>query len=155
MPLGSGREDTSLHPRTVSHRPDRPLFSHLLQQQSFAFNRSSFPFYYYSYFLAVAGLPCCVWAVSSRNERELLCSCGARVSWGGGLSCRRAQAVGAWASVVVTGGFSLSAACGDLPRLVIAPVSPTLQGEFRTTGPPGKPQYSFLSVTFSSTGFHA
>lgn len=122
LPLGSGREDTSLHPQTASPRPDRPLFSHLLQQQSFAFNGSSFLYIITRIFW--------LWTVSSRSEREPVSNCAARAARGGGFSCLGAQAVGAWASAAVMRGFSFSEAHGDLPRSGIAPVCPALQGEF-------------------------
>ena len=71
--------------------------------------------------------------------------CSVRASHCGGLSCCGAQALGAWASVVVAHRLS---GCGtwaqllhgmwDLPRPGIEPVSPALAGGFLTTAPPGK-----------------
>ena len=76
----------------------------------------------------------------------------------GGFSCRGAQALGTWASVVVAHGFSSCgswalehrlSSCGaravllrgmwDLPGPGLEPVSPALAGGFLTTVPPGKP----------------
>ena len=56
--------------------------------------------FYLFLFLAVLGLRCCVRAFSS---------CGEQASHCGGLSCCRAWALGAWASVVVACGLS---SCG-------------------------------------------
>ena len=75
----------------------------------------------------------------------------------GGFSCCGAQALGAWASVVVACGLSSCgsralehklSSCGarakllhgmwDLPRPEIEPVSPALASGFLTTVPPGK-----------------
>ena len=86
------------------------------------------------------GLRCCVWASH--------CS---------GFSCCGAQALGAWASVVVARGLSSCgswalkhslSSCGaqaqwlcgmwDLPRPGFEPVSPALAGGLLTTVPPGK-----------------
>ena len=48
-------------------------------------------------------------------------------------------------SLVVVCRFSCSMACGSLvPQPGIEPISPTLQGEFLTTGPPGKFFYTLL-----------
>ena len=50
-------------------------------------------------------------------------------------------------SVIVAHGPSCSAACGDLPRPGLEPVSPALAGRFSTTAPPGKPLvYFFIHV---------
>ena len=46
------------------------------------------------FFFPVLGPRCCALAFSSRGERGLLSSCGARASHCGGFSCRRAQALG-------------------------------------------------------------
>lgn len=82
------RQRGQLPPPTDSvPRPDRPLFSHLLQQQSFAFNGSSF--------LHIITRIFWLWTVSSRSEREPLSSCAVRAARGGGLlfprgtGCRR------------------------------------------------------------------
>ena len=83
--------------------------------------------------------------------------CGAQASHCGGLSCCRAQALGARASVVVTcrlsscGSQALEhrlSSCGaraqslrgmwDLPGPGPEPVSPALAGGLLTTAPPGK-----------------
>ena len=88
--------------------------------------------------MAVLGLCHCTRAFSSWREQGSLSSCGAWASHISGFSCCGAQAVG-------HSGFS---SCGtwaqllhdtwDPPRPGIEPVSPTLQGRFLTTGPPGK-----------------
>ena len=70
---------------------------------------SKFPFlffylfflFYYFIFLAVLGLHCCAWA---------FCSCVEQASHCSGFSCCRAQALGAWASLVVACGLS---SCGS------------------------------------------
>ena len=61
------------------------------------------------------------------------------------FSYHRAQALGAWASVVVARGLSscgpwAELLCGkwDLPGPEIEPVSPALVGRFPSTSPPGK-----------------
>ena len=43
-----------------------------------------------------------------------------------------------WLQLVVAHGLCCSAACGNLPRRGIEPVSPALAGRLFTTGPPGK-----------------
>ena len=105
------------------------------------------------------------WVVGCLQLRQVgaILRCGARTSHCGGFSCFRAQALGAWASVVVACGFSSCgsrdlecrlSSCGardqllhgmwDLPRPEIEPVSPTLAGGFLTAAPPGKSQEWFL-----------
>ena len=50
-------------------------------------------------------------------------------------------ALGSWVSVVVAHGLSCPKACGILtPRPGIEPEFPAFEGEFLTTGPPGKSQ---------------
>ena len=85
--------------------------------------------------------------------------CRVRASHCGGFSCCRAQALGAWASVVVARGLSSCgsralecrlSSCGaraqllhgtwDLPGPGLKPVSPALAGGFLTTAPQGKPK---------------
>ena len=99
------------------------------------------------YLLAVLGLCRCTQAFSSWREQGSLSSCvwASHIS---GFSCCGAQAVG-------HSGFS---SCGtraqllhdicDPPRPGIEPVSPTLQGRFLTTGPPGKHLTYLLLRTF-------
>ena len=59
----------------------------------------------------------------------------------GSLVARAPEHVG---SVVVVHGLSCLAACEILvPQPGIEPVSPTLEGVFLTTGPPGKSHYKF------------
>ena len=116
-------------------------------------------------FLAALGLHCCLRAFSSCGERGLLFVAvhGLLIAVVSlvtehGLQARRLQQL--WhvgsvvvarglqsaGSVVVTHGLSCSAACGNLPRPGIKPVSPALAGGFLTTAPPGKPCGSFLIV---------
>ena len=52
--------------------------------------------------------------LQSQQAGAALC-CGAWASYCGGFSCCGAQALGAWASVVVAHGLSCSAACGIFP----------------------------------------
>ena len=73
---------------------------------------------------------------------------GARASHCRGLSCCGAQAPDAPA-LIVAHGPSCSAACGNLPRPGLEPVSPALAGRFSTTAPPGKPHASFSYFPFS------
>ena len=102
--------------------------------------------------------------------------CGAWASHYGGFSCCRAQALGAWASVVVARGLSSCgsralerrlSSCGaraqllrgmwDLPRPGLEPVSAALAGGFLSTAPPGQSRdiflIKFLYVLPSSTFF--
>ena len=91
--------------------------------------------------------------------------CGVRASHCGGFSCCRAQALGAWASVVVAHGLSSCGSwalehrlrscgarayllCGmwDPPRPGLEPVSPVLAGRFLTTEPPEKPRVVVLEL---------
>ena len=76
----------------------------------------------------------------------LLSSCGA---WapecaGSVVAARGLSSCGSWAlecegSVVVAHRLSCPTVCGILvPRPVIEPTSPALEGGFLTTGPPGK-----------------
>ena len=91
-------------------------------------------------FVSARGLlsRCGAWApehVGSVDVTYGLCSCGA---WA--LEC-----VG---SVVVACGFSCPTACGILvPQPGIEPKSPALEGEFLTTGPPGKSCHKLLRET--------
>ena len=68
------------------------------------------------YFLFSLFYVCCTWAcLFAPHVRELglLSSCGARLLiCGGGFSCCKAWALGAWASVVVVHRLSCSKACG-------------------------------------------
>ena len=77
--------------------PHRLLFSLLF------FNSSIFNLFL---FLALLGLHCCMWAFSSFHKSGLLSSCDAWASHWGGFSCCRAQALGAWASVIAARGLS-------------------------------------------------
>ena len=61
--------------------------------------------------MAVLGLRCCTWAFSSCGERGVALRCAAQASHCGGFSCCGAQALGAWASVVVACGLI---SCGSL-----------------------------------------
>ena len=103
-----------------------------------------------------------------RRAGTTLC-CGARASHCGGFSCCGAQALGAWASVVVACGLSSCGSralehrlgsCGagawllrgmwDLPGLGLEPMSPALADGFSTTAPPGKPEaFIFLDYVIA------
>ena len=91
-----------------------------------------------------------MWAFSSRRDgvQASHCdsfSCGARAlghvgfsscsTWAQALIVYRLQSAG---SVAVVHGLSWPMAMWDLPRPRIELVSPSLQGGFLTTGPPGK-----------------
>ena len=76
------------------------------------------------FFLAVRGLCCCMWALSSCREWGLLSSCSEQASHCCGFSCG-AQA-------------QLSRGLWGLPRGEVEPVSPALTGRLSTTRPPGK-----------------
>ena len=105
-------------------------------------------------FLAVLGLCCSGWAFSSCSVQAARC---------GGLSCCGAQSLGhmsfsscdVWAQQLWLEAFRGQVmSCGswaqlprglwDLPRPGMEPVSLALQGEFSTTGPPGKPIWCSL-----------
>ena len=60
--------------------------------------------------MAALGLRCCMRAFSSWQRAGATLCCGARASQCSGFSCCGAQALGAWASVVVARGFS---SCGS------------------------------------------
>ena len=70
---------------------------------------------------------------------------GARASHCCGLSLQSTGSRRA-GSVIVAHGPSCSAACGNLPRPGLEPVSPALAGRFSTTAPPGKPPAPFLEA---------
>ena len=83
-------------------------------------------------FVSVRGLSLGAASVGHSSSR---CA-GLSLSWPlllRGTSSRRAG------SVVVAHGPSCSAACGNLPRPGLEPVSPALGGRLSTTAPPGKP----------------
>ena len=65
--------------------------------------------------LAALGLCCCARAFSSCSEQGLLSVCHAQTSHCSGFSRWGAQALGAWASVVVVQGLSCSVACRIFP----------------------------------------
>ena len=91
------------------------------------------------------GLCCCAWAFSSCSERGLLfvAVCGLLITVAS--LCRRARALGMWASVAVALGLS---SCGSRAQLLrgtwdhpgpgLEPMSSALAGRFLTTVPPGK-----------------
>ena len=58
-------------------------------------------FFFFNLFLAALGLCCCTQAFSLVAAKGATLRCSVRASHCGGLSCCRAQALGAWASVVV------------------------------------------------------
>ena len=93
--------------------------------------------------------------------------CGVRASHCSGFSCCGAQALGAWASLVVARGLSNCgsqvlecrlSSCGaqaqlhhgmwDLPGPGLEPVSPALAGGFLTTVPPGELPFFFFQFVF-------
>ena len=75
-------------------------------------------------YLAASGLRCIIWVLSLWCTDSLVA----------------AHVLQSWGSVVAAHGFSCSVTCGILvPRPVIEPTSPALQGRFLTTGPP--PEY--------------
>ena len=94
-----------------------------------------------------------LWCVGfSLGVARRLSSCGVRVpervgSRARGLCSCGTQALQLWlaCSVVVAHGLSCPAACGILvSRQGIEPASPTLEGGFLTTGPPGKSPCCFI-----------
>ena len=96
-------------------------------------------------FLAVLDLHFCARAFSSCGKRGPLFIAvrgplTITASLVGSTGSRRAG------SVVVAHGPSCSAACGDLPRPGLEPVSPALAGRFSTTAPPGKPWTDFFKM---------
>ena len=118
-----------------------------------------YKFIYFIYLLLAAlGPRCCARAFLQLRQAGATLRCGARASHCSGLSCRRARALGRWASVVLVRGLSSCgsqalehrlSSCGawaqllhgmwNLPRPGLEHVSPALAGEFLTTAPPGKP----------------
>ena len=66
-------------------------------------------------FLAALGFHCCAQAFSSCSKQGLLSSCSAQDSHCSGFSHCRAQALGAWASVVEAHELSCPMACGIFP----------------------------------------
>ena len=119
-------------------------------------------------FKATLGLRCCVQSFSSCSEQRLLfVMVHGLLIVVASLWCR-AQALGAWASVVVAHGLSSCgsralehrlSSCGtsaqllrsmwDLPGTGLKPVSPTLAGRFLTTVPPGKSCGKIFNCCFS------
>ena len=83
--------------------------------------------------------------------RFSLCSCGTQVpEHMGSVVCgMRALLLRCVSSVVVARGFSCPATCGILvPRPMIEPTSPALEGRFFTTGPPGSPLDVLTTINF-------
>ena len=76
-------------------------------------------------------------------RQGLLTSCSAWTHCGGFSYCR-AQAQGEWAQWLWHKGAQLFLSMWDLPVPGIELVSPVLQSEFLTTGPPGKPHKYLL-----------
>ena len=75
--------------------------------------------------------------------------CAAQASHCSGFSCRRAQSLGMWASVVAAHGLETAGSVSwymglvapgmwNLPGPEIKPMSPLLAGRFLSTAPPGK-----------------
>ena len=88
--------------------------------------------------------------------------CSPRASPCGGLPCRSAPALGAWALAIAACGVERRfGSCGswaslllglwDLPRPGIQPVSPALVGELLFTLPPGKSATFFICKISYST----
>ena len=95
--------------------------------------------------MAALGLRCCAWAFfscGSGGHSSLWCS----ASLGGGFSCCRPWALGAWASLVVARGLKLLHGMWDLPGAGLEPMSPALAGGFSTTAPPAKPQDGYFET---------
>ena len=110
--------------------------------------------------LAMLGFDCFILGLSS-SERGLLSGLGDQASHCNGVFCCRAQALGhlgfcsrsSWALEhgLRSRGTWVELPWGmwDLPGAGIWPVSPTLAGEFLTTGPPGKPpKYLYSSISY-------
>ena len=119
---------------------DIPFLKNLLVGSDWTWGK--FQVYLFAY-LAVSGLccstrdlPCIVWDLLWWCTDAGLCNCG---SWAHN-----------W--VVEAVGLRCSVACGILiPLPGVEPMFPALQGEFLTTGPPGKSQYSeFLTWDFKT-----
>ena len=124
-------------------------------------------------FLAALGLRCCARAFSSCGKLGLLfvVVCGLLIGVASlvaehGLQARglqqlwhvasavvahRLQSAG---SAVVVHGLSCSAACGNLPRPGLEPVSLALAGRFLTTVPPGKSQRQQLTPNCKKKSFY-
>ena len=68
--------------------------------------------------------------------------CCVKTSHCGGFPCCRAQAVGAWASVVAAHGLTCPMVRGIVPKQGSNLCPLHWQGEFLSTGPPGKSPYS-------------
>ena len=97
-------------------------------------------------FLAALGLRCCTRAFSSCKRAGATLHCSARASHCGGLSCCRARAPGAWASVAVAPRLSCSSACGILPDQGSNPRPPHWQADSQTLCHQGSPQDMFLKM---------
>ena len=83
-------------------------------------------------FVSVQGLSL---VVASGGHSSSRCA-GFSLSWPLLLRSTGSRRAG---SVIVAHGPSCSAACGNLPRPGLEPMSPALAGRFSTTAPPGKP----------------
>ena len=113
-------------------------------------------------FLAAQALHCCVWAFTSCSEWGLLSSCSTRASHCSGFSCCRARAPGCegisscslWALECALSGCGtwaqLPHSMWNLPGSGIEHMSPALTGGFLTTGLPGKPWLSTLTIAVCS-----
>ena len=105
---------------------------------------SSFFFFFFLICLFIYFWLCRV-PVSARGLSPVVASGGHSSSRCSGLSLSRPLLLRSTGSrragsVIVAHGPSCSAACRDLPRPGLEPVSPALAGRFSTTAPPGKPQ---------------
>ena len=92
-----------------------------------------FLFYWLICFVAVLGLPCCVWAFSSWSQQGLLSGCNAQASHRGGFFC-----CGECGLSSLGIGALLPHTMWNLPGAGIQPLSPAMPGRSLTTRPPGK-----------------
>ena len=81
-----------------------------LEPMSPALAGGFFFFFFFILFSAALGLRCCAGAFLWLQLAGATLSCGVQPSHCGDFSCCRAQALGAWASVVVAHGLS---SCGS------------------------------------------
>ena len=90
-------------------------------------------------------LPCLFFKIFE-YLKSFVCGCIGSQLWHTGYRACRLSSFGAGALQLWMHGLSYSTACGILvPPLGIKPQSPTLEGRFLTTGPPGRyPQHHLL-----------
>ena len=87
-----------------------------------------FLFYWLICFVAVLGLPCCVWAFSSWSQQGLLSGCNAQASHCGGFFC-----CGECGLSSLGIGALLPHTMWNLPGAGIQPLSPAMPGRSLTT----------------------